>query len=304
MKAVFEGHWKYILLWSLITLFWWAFAFFPINPVDTEWLLRARVVCFGMSDSGLPNSGGWLLLGLGPISLLVVLWVIMGQEIKDDFKAQRVGQVRKQIVLISFLLMALQVAWASSKTAKILQQEKALKSYEALDAIGGLPENYTRINKAAPLFQLVDQFGKTQTLKDFEGKVVLVVFAFAHCSAVCPTLVHTANAALEKIENPNMRAIFITLDPERDTPSSLPTLARQWKLKKNSYVLSGSAVEVHRVLDAFNLPRTKDEKTGDVTHPAVVALIDQKGKIAYYFNNPTQQWIIDGTTKLFNEQEH
>lgn len=301
MNTLLQGHWKYLVLWVFITASWWAFAFFPLNTVDPEWLARAREVCFGMNDNGLPNAGGWILLVLGPIGLLLALIAIMGSEIKEELQDFNFGVTRKKMLFGLMVLLFAQITWASKKIVAVSDQSKVLNSYQVLDSVGGLPANYARMSTPAPDFKLIDQHGRIQGLENYSGKVTLVVFAFAHCSSVCPGLVHVANSALESITHPNMRAIFITLDPERDTPSSLPGLAQRWKLKPNSVVLSGSVADVHRVLDEFKVPHIKDEKTGEVTHPAIVTMIDQNGKLAYYFNNPSKQWIVDAANMLLAE---
>ena len=72
-------------------------------------------------------------------------------------------------------------------------------------------------------FSLPDQFGKVRTLKDFAGKVVVVFFGFTQCPDVCPTLMAEL-AAIRKALGPDgdkLQAIFITVDPERDTPELL-----------------------------------------------------------------------------------
>ena len=67
----------------------------------------------------------------------------------------------------------------------------------------------------------------------------------------------------------------------RDTPSRLPTLARDWRLGPDDFVLSGPVDEVERVLDAWNVARSRDERTGDIVHPALVFLVEADGTVAY-----------------------
>ena len=72
-------------------------------------------------------------------------------------------------------------------------------------------------------FSLPDQLGQTRTLADFKGKVVLVFFGFTQCPDFCPTTL-SEMAQIKKDLGPlgdKMQAIFITLDPERDTPELL-----------------------------------------------------------------------------------
>ena len=72
-------------------------------------------------------------------------------------------------------------------------------------------------------FNLPDQLGQTRTLADFKGKVVLVFFGFTQCPDFCPTTL-SEMAQIKKNLGPlgdKMQAIFISLDPERDTPELL-----------------------------------------------------------------------------------
>jgi protein SCO1/2 len=71
--------------------------------------------------------------------------------------------------------------------------------------------------------QLTDHTGKPRTLADFKGKVVVVFFGYTHCPDVCPvTLAELAMVAKELGPDAGrMQVLFITVDPERDTPEVL-----------------------------------------------------------------------------------
>ena len=72
-------------------------------------------------------------------------------------------------------------------------------------------------------FALSDQNGKPRTLQDFTGKVVVVFFGFTQCPDVCPTSMAEL-AEVKKLLGPDgdkLQAVFITIDPERDTPDVL-----------------------------------------------------------------------------------
>ena len=72
-------------------------------------------------------------------------------------------------------------------------------------------------------FQLTDHHGKPRTLADFRGKVVVIFFGYTHCPDVCPvTLGELASVAKELGKDAGrMQVLFITADPERDTPEVL-----------------------------------------------------------------------------------
>ena len=72
-------------------------------------------------------------------------------------------------------------------------------------------------------FALSDQNGKPRTLQEFAGKVVVVFFGFTQCPDVCPTAMAEL-AEVKKLLGPDgdkLQAVFITVDPERDTPDVL-----------------------------------------------------------------------------------
>lgn len=72
-------------------------------------------------------------------------------------------------------------------------------------------------------FSLTDHNGQLRTLKDFAGKIVVVFFGFTQCPDVCPTSMAEL-AQVKQLLGPDgdkLQAVFITVDPERDTPALL-----------------------------------------------------------------------------------
>ena len=72
-------------------------------------------------------------------------------------------------------------------------------------------------------FKLTDHNGAVRTLADFKGKVVAVFFGYIHCPDVCPTTLSDFSAALKQLgpQAGQVQVIFVTLDPQRDTPDLL-----------------------------------------------------------------------------------
>jgi protein SCO1/2 len=72
-------------------------------------------------------------------------------------------------------------------------------------------------------FSLPDQYGKVRTLKDFAGKLVVVFFGFTQCPDVCPTSMVELAQIKKALGNDGdkLQVVFITVDPERDTPDVL-----------------------------------------------------------------------------------
>lgn len=72
-------------------------------------------------------------------------------------------------------------------------------------------------------FRLIDHTGKTRTLADFRGKLVALFFGYTHCPDVCPTTLSDFATAIRELgaEGEKVQVIFVTVDPERDTPELL-----------------------------------------------------------------------------------
>lgn len=72
-------------------------------------------------------------------------------------------------------------------------------------------------------FRLTDHHGQVRTLTDFKGKAVAIFFGYVHCPDVCPTTLSDFAAALQQLgpQAEQVQVIFVTVDPQRDTPELL-----------------------------------------------------------------------------------
>jgi len=137
------------------------------------------------------------------------------------------------------------------------------------------------VHDRPPAMTLTDQSGRDVSLASFQGRTVLVTFAYAHCETVCPMIVSDVLGARQQAGELAPVVLIVTLDPWRDTPHRLPTIARQWMIEDEAHVLSGDPELVERALNAWRVPRTRNGKTGEIVHPSVVYVIDAGGRIAY-----------------------
>jgi protein SCO1/2 len=139
----------------------------------------------------------------------------------------------------------------------------------------------TRVNDEAPALALVDQRGETISLDRFRARPVLVTFAYGHCETVCPIVVAEVLSAQRQLVDRSPAVVIITLDPWRDTPGRLQSIASGWHMGSETHLLSGAPPVVERALNAWRVPRVRNEKTGDLSHPAVVYVIGPDGRISY-----------------------
>lgn len=259
---------------TAVTLSWWALALWPVPTDAPFWLARTRQVCFGTAESGLPDAGGWLLLVGQPIGMAVAMFVIWGDALRGGLWAlgrTMVGKAAMGAMLLVLFLgtIGVGIRVAGAKPEPIV-----------LDDPGLPPSTYPRLDRPAPELGLVDQRGDLLALDALAGRVVLVTFGFGHCETVCPVVVHNTLEAAAAVSELNPVVVVVTLDPWRDTPARLPYLAEQWGLDGEAYMLGGEVTRVEAVLDAWGVARERDARTGDVTHPALVYIVDD-GRIAY-----------------------
>lgn len=258
-----------------VTVSWWALALWSV-PGAPEWLERTRSVCFNITESGLPDAKGWLLLLGQPPTMLAMLLVGWGREVRGTL-AHLASSMGGRALIGGVLLLAIGgLGLAGARVADARLPEVAL-------AGGGLEAaNQPRLDRAWPtLADLVDQAGGPFMLSDLEGRPALVTFAFGHCVTVCPAVVHEARAARLALGK-DIAIVVFTVDPWRDTPGRLASLLIQFELDPSrDHVVGGAVESVRAALDSWDIQTTRDTRTGDIVHPVVVYLVEADGTIAY-----------------------
>lgn len=135
-------------------------------------------------------------------------------------------------------------------------------------------------------FALVDGDGRPVTQAAFAGEPTLVFFGYTHCPDVCPTTLDAISQTLKAMgpERP-VKALFITLDPERDTPAVMKDYLSSFDPRIVG--LTGTQAAVDRVAHEYRVYARK-VPTGDggysVDHTGVVYLMDGRGAFVESFN--------------------
>ncbi len=257
-----------------ITAVWWALALWPVADDTPSWVLRTRAACFGTTLDGLPNAGGWMLLLGQPIGMLIMLLAVWPVEVRAGIRTLSKGGVGQ---------IALGTAGALLVTGLVAAAGRVIDARGEPFSVGerDVAASLTRVNDALPALGLVDQAGNTVEAADFAGRVTLVTFAYAHCETVCPLIVTDVVDAARRLDERAPDIVVITLDPWRDTPSRLASMAEAWRLPEGARVLSGPVERVERVLNAWRIPRIRNEQTGALSHPSLVYVVGADARIHY-----------------------
>jgi len=134
-------------------------------------------------------------------------------------------------------------------------------------------------------FRLVDHTGRPRTDADFRGKLLLVYFGFTYCPDVCPTDLQAIGLALDRL-GPAAEAVqplFITVDPERDTPQVLADYVPMFHPRLIG--LSGDAAAVRQAARAYRVYYAK-VPAGEgytVDHSGFIYLMDRAGHYVGFF---------------------
>jgi len=143
-------------------------------------------------------------------------------------------------------------------------------------------------------FTLIDQTGKTVTDKDFRGRYMLVFFGFTHCPDVCPAELQVMADALGQLgpKAAEIVPVFITLDPERDTPEAVGAYLKNFG--PNFVGLTGSPEAIASAAKAYRVSFSKFEYKDDngqsgysIDHSTLLYLMDKNGEYIAHFNYGT-----------------
>ena len=137
-------------------------------------------------------------------------------------------------------------------------------------------------------FQLVDQNGKTVTDADLKGKWSLIYFGYTHCPDACPTALNDISIALSELgpKRDAVRPVFITVDPERDTPETLKAYVTSFDAP--ILALTGTADQVATAAKGYRVYYAKHPEAGDdysMDHSSVLYVMDPEGRFTASFTH-------------------
>jgi protein SCO1/2 len=131
-------------------------------------------------------------------------------------------------------------------------------------------------------FQLVDTSGRAVDQRLLDGKWSAVFFGFTHCPDICPGTLQTLQAASEQLgtDAGKLQVVFVSVDPERDTPAALGSYLASFQFPGGVHGLTGSPAQVKQAADAYRVYYRKAGEGPDYSmdHSTTVYLMDPKGR--------------------------
>jgi cytochrome oxidase Cu insertion factor (SCO1/SenC/PrrC family) len=191
---------------------------------------------------------------------------LSGEEARSGATMARPSELRIWLALACVLL-----------SAPIAANDAAEPS--ATELIEGLLSG--RVPVGGP-FELTDQSGHRRTDADFRGKLVVLYFGYTYCPDVCPTELQSISLALDKLGAAAEAAqpLFITVDPERDTPARLADFVSSFHPRLIG--LTGSLAEIRKTAIAYKTFFAKHSiaTPGDysVDHTRFIYLVSKDGR--------------------------
>ncbi len=135
-------------------------------------------------------------------------------------------------------------------------------------------------------FSLTDHNGKPRTIADFRGKLVFVFFGYTHCPDICPTTLSDMAGIMTSLgpDADKLQVLFITLDPERDTPEAMAGYVPAFH--PGFLGLYGDRLATEKVAREFKIFQQRvpgpDGKSYTIDHTAASFVFDTRGHLRLF----------------------
>lgn len=125
------------------------------------------------------------------------------------------------------------------------------------------------------------QNGDTIELKDLGGSVLVMVMIYTSCKSACPRLVYDIRDIHDKVADPSVKYVFVSIDPETDTPERLKEYARENQMDGPQwFFLQGSLDNVREFANVLAVKYKKIDPQV-FSHSSIISVFDKKGILSY-----------------------
>ncbi|HHG84628.1 MAG TPA: SCO family protein [Bacteroidetes bacterium] len=125
------------------------------------------------------------------------------------------------------------------------------------------------------------QNNKTIELKDLKGEVLVIVMIYTSCKAACPRLVADMRNIHEKVNNPDVKYVLVSIDPETDTPERLKAFAIENEMDNEQWVfLQGTVDDVREFSNVLSM-KYKQISPIDFSHSNIISVFGKGGVLQF-----------------------
>jgi cytochrome oxidase Cu insertion factor (SCO1/SenC/PrrC family) len=153
-------------------------------------------------------------------------------------------------------------------------------------------------------FTLTDHNGEEFRLADQRGKVILLFFGYTSCTEACPVILSRVNSVFKQLgpEREKAMAVFISVDPQRDTPQVLSEYVKYFSA--HTIALTGKKEEIGAVVKQYGAKyeiEKSDSALGyHVSHTTDIYLVDQRGALRARFKHTDRaELMVEGVKRLW-----
>jgi protein SCO1 len=142
----------------------------------------------------------------------------------------------------------------------------------------------------APEFSLTNQQNESFGSNELAGKVYVIDFIFTRCAGPCPLMTKKMAMLHESVNDPGVRYVSVSVDPNYDTPDRLKVYGDRFKADHNRWAfLTGESKAVFNMIAGFKLAAIPSDEPTGILHDEHMLLIDQQGNVRGIYSSSSQE---------------
>ena len=151
-------------------------------------------------------------------------------------------------------------------------------------------------------FKALSEHGEV-SLKNYNGKYKAIYFGYLYCPDVCPTTLSLVGDELNKLKRDDFELLFITLDPERDTPENLTLMAKNFYKDADGLKMNDLPKATKNYGVKYQKVHLKNSAMGySVAHSSAIYLLDKEGNFYSEISNLTSENIRENLLNLIKNR--